>query len=209
MTEEVELAELSRKAGEYARELRGIARALWNGSMDFDQAFSLFTSTIRLRLQSAWYEGAKACGILPAELSPEELMAMGSVIASEDSRVYQFLDWILQNNKASGGKFAPVQRRANTWALRYDDVVNRAKLQACADQKLEWVFNALGVTKSPCYTCQVKLNGKVKRASYWRRVGVQPQNPPNAMLECGGWGCLCALVITDKPLSKGPLPNLP
>lgn len=201
---DVELAELSRKASEYARELRGIARGLWNGSVDFDQAFSLFTSTIRLRLQSAWYAGAKECGVLPAELSPEELTAMGQVIANEDSRVYQFLDWIEQNNKVSGGKFAPVQSRAGTWANRYDDVKGRAMVMACADLKTRWT---LGVAEH-CSSC-VKLAGKVKRNSYWNRTGILPRVPGATYLECRGFNCQCSLVPTDEPLSRGPLPNLP
>lgn len=199
---------LSESAASYARDLRGIARALWNGSMDFDQSFALFQDTVRLGLTRAWYEGAKECGIQPSELSPEELTALRDVLYSENIHIFGFLDYVQLNNKKSGGKFGVLSSRIDTWALRYPDVINRAKLMACADQKLEWMNNAVRVVKVNCSSC-LRLNGKVKRASYWQRVDVHPQMPPNPKLECGGWECGCGLVKTDKPLSKGPLPKLP
>jgi len=176
--------------------------------MSFDQAFADFADNVRIGLRNAWRDGAKECGIEFSELTPEELSAMNQVIAREESRVFPFMDWIDLNSKANGGKFRPVQARADMWALRYDDVVTRAKLMACADQKLRWTINAVRVVKENCKSC-LKLDGKVKRASYWARENVHPQQPPNPNLECGGWLCGCGLVQTDEPLSRGPLPRLP
>ena len=199
---------LTESASSYAKDLRGITRALWNGSMDFDQTFAMFQDNVRIGLTRAWYEGAKECGIQPSELMPEELTAIDTMLYSEYQHIFGFLDYVELNSKANGGKFAPISSRVDTWALRYPDVINRAKLMACADQKLEWVNNAVRVVKVNCSSC-LRLNGKVKRASYWQRVDVHPQQPPNLKLVCQGWECGCGLVKTDKPLSKGPLPRLP
>ena len=202
---EVYLEELSRRAGEYRRNLRGITRALWNGAMSFDQAFADFDDNVRIGLRNAWHYGARQCGIQPADLTPEELTAMRQVIAQEESRVFPFLDWAHLNNKASGGKFGPIKARADMWALRWDDVASRARLMACADKALEWVQ---GPTSDKCPTC-TRMNGKVKRASQWQRNGVHPRAPKNRTIQCEGWQCLCELVPTDKPLSRGPLPRWP
>jgi hypothetical protein len=75
---------------------------------------------------------------------------------------------------------------------------------ACEDQKLQWV---MGPTKEHCNSC-LRLSNKIKRASYWRRVNVYPQSPPNPNLECNGFG-LCQLLPTDERCSPGPLPRLP
>lgn len=184
----VHLEELSRRGNAYRRTLRGLARALWNSAMDFETVFADFDDEVRIQLREAWLLGARECGISPDELSPEERIEMRRVIASEGSRIFPFLDWIVDNNKATGGKFGPIKARADMWALRYDDVVTRARLMACANQKFRWGFNALGHTEKPCNTCKVKLKDKVKRASFWHRAQVQPQNPPNSKLDCEGWG---------------------
>lgn len=202
------LAEQAGLASLYGRELRGIVRALWGGVLDFDQAFSMFQSTVRIGLTRAWHEGAILCNIAPADLSAAERQALASVIFTEFNSIFSFLLSVEQGSKANGGKVAPLLSRVNMWTLRYPDVVTRAQLMACADQPLEWVINAVRHVKENCDSC-LRLNGKVKRASYWARAGVQPQNPPNDKLICGGWNCGCGLVLTDKPLSKGPLPKLP
>ena len=192
-------------AANYRNGIRAAVRGLWLGAFDFYQFYDALDVTIRNGLTTAWYEGAAECGILPADLSPTERAAIAQAIAGELGHIDSFATEIEAGSKANGGKVGPLLARAEMWILRYQDVVNRAKVMACADQKLEWV---LGLTKEHCSTC-LKLTGKVKRASYWQQVGVRPQSPPNPLLECGGWACLCNLIITDAPMSKGPLPNLP
>jgi hypothetical protein len=185
----------------YGRDLRGVARALWNGSMDRQQAYEMFIDTIRISLRAAWYEGALSCGIQPSELTPEEQQGMLTAIYTEQGHVFGLIDFIEQNSKANGGKFAAVSSRVDMWALRYTDVVNRARLLACADAKLKWVWSP---EKEHCHDC-ARLNGKIKRGSQWDAYGIRPQSPA---LACGGWRCGCALVPTDEPMSKGPLPRI-
>lgn len=202
---EVDLAESSGRSAQYARDIRGTAHALWAGTVDIGQAFDIMYDTVRIGLTRAWHEGAMDCGIQASELTPEEITQLTQVIASEQSRVFPFLEWAKERDKASGGKRGVVTARANMWGLRYDDVATRARLLACADQKLEWVQ---GPTSDQCPTCS-RMNGKVKRASQWERNGVHPRAPYNPTIQCHGWRCLCELVPTDKPLSRGPLPRWP
>lgn len=210
-----ELTEQSAGAAGYRREIRAGARGLWVGALDYYQAYDSLFTTISNRIPQAWHEGAKTCGILPSELSPIERQALQQAVTSEISHIDGLLTYIEEHSKAKGGKLGVVggtsgiMVRVEMWVNRYTDVVNHAKVMACADQKLKWVLHGAFVTKEPCNTCANKLNGKVKRASYWQRVGVRPQNPPNWALDCGGWGCGCAFLLTDEPLSRGPLPKLP
>lgn len=203
-----EIAEQSARASSYGRDIRGIVRGLWGGVIDINQAFALLSDTVRIGLTRAWHEGAAECGIQPSELSPEELMTLRHIIAGEDRRIFPFLLTIDDGSKANGGRLAPLLSRAAMWALRYDDVVARAKLMACADQKTRWTINYHRVIKDNCPSC-LKLEDKVKRNGYWYTAQVQPQNPPNQKLKCGGWRCGCGLPETDEPLSRGPLPRLP
>jgi len=206
--EPLEITTLVEQATSYRRDINGAVRAVWNGTMTVEQAYGLFEGTVRFHLTRAWYAGAKECGITPGELSIDEQNALRSVIAHEMSRIFNFLLVVEAGNQAAGVRFGSYSSRVDTWAMRYPDVQNRARLMACGDQKLEWVINYTRNVKNNCDSC-MKLSGKVKRASQWLRAGIQPQNPVNSMLVCQGWLCGCALVPTDAPLSKGPFPRLP
>ena len=185
----------------YGRDLRGIVHGLWAGTLDAFQAYDLFSDTVRIYLTRAWYEGAKSCGVLPDELSPDEKIAMQEAIVSECSHIWNFLTYVEGHNKAGGFPLAPLTARVEAWTYRYPDVVTRAKLMACGDRKYKW---ELGPTKEHCIDCS-RLHGKVKRGSEWHRRGILPQSRE---LACGGWKCLCTLTETDEPMSKGPLPML-
>lgn len=189
----------------YARNIRGAVRALWSGVMDFDQFFDLMISTIRLGLRRNWFIGAADCGIQPGELSPQEKSALEGVIFSEINRIGGFANAIEAGSKANGGLLRAQLARASLWSSRALDVQNRAKVMACADKKLKWIR---GPTSDGCRTC-IKMDGKVKRGSYWEGRGPHPQAPANGTIECQGWNCLCNLEPTDEPLSRGPLPRWP
>jgi len=188
----------------YRKSLRDNVRGLWGGVIDYDQFWEAMTATIQRRLPQAWYEGARDCGVQPADLSPEERMALQQALVNEMSFVTKFADDIMAGSKAKGGNLQPLLARVERWAARYSDLQSRARVMACGDQKLQWV---MGPTKIHCPSC-LKLSNKVKRASYWRRVNVHPQSPPNPNLECNGFG-LCQLLPTDERCSPGPLPRLP
>ena len=151
----------------------------------------------------AWNEGIRSVDLDPADMTDEEKAALAAEIDKEDDFVLDFADEILQARKAQTGA-QPYLNRAQTWANRYNDIVNKAKLMADKDQKLEWV---LGEAEH-CESC-IKLSGIVKRSSQWVKAGVQPQNAPNPNLECGGYNCKCELKPTNKPVKRGRLPRLP
>jgi hypothetical protein len=189
----------------YRSALRSAVRGLWSGVLDYHEYWDMMDTAVREGLARAWYEGARECGVAPEDLSPEEKTALESAILAERSHIDKLGYVIKANNKASGEKLAQFFTRLNLWENRYRDLRNRARVMACADAPLEWV---MGPTEKHCRTCP-RLNGRVKRASYWKRLGLEPQHPPNPNIECGGWGCLCELKPTDKPVSKGPLPAFP
>jgi hypothetical protein len=187
----------------YQRSLRSNFRGYWSGAFTQAQFSDGMISSITRGLTQAWREGAKECDILPGDFTTEERDALAAAIQKEISNVNEVSEFIEANSKANQGKLVTVLARIPLWLNRYRDVRNEAKTMACKDKKLEW---RLGATEKHCSTCP-RLHGKVKRASFWLRSGIQPQRPPNPALQCGGWNCLCELVRTNKPVSKGPLPR--
>ena len=159
---------------------------------------------IRQQLTRAWREGMREVGINPDEITEEELARLEGIIKNEEDHVLDFAQGILdaRNNDSPVSQFIS---RASTWANRYNEVRNIAKVMAAANKKFEWI---LGPTEEHCPSCS-KLNGFVKRGSFWDSADIRPQNPPNAKLSCGGWNCQCELVETNKPARRGKFPALP
>jgi hypothetical protein len=191
----------------YRKSLRDAVRGYFSQVLDYDQFWEAMTATIQRRLPQAWYEGAQDCGIQPADLSPEERMALQQAIVNEMGFITGLAQAIEEARAQHPDRKTPTSAlfgRVDLWAARYSDLQSRARVMACEDQKLQWT---LGPTKEHCPSC-LKLSNKVKRASYWRRVNVYPQSPPNPNLECNGFG-LCQLLPTDERCSPGPLPRLP
>ena len=186
----------------YKKALRAVARGLWSGVFTVDQFEDEMRIAINRFLNHAFDEGAEVFGVTPDEYTKEEFKAIGDIIKNEVSRISNLADFIVENSKENEGKLSKVFDRINLWVNRFNDMVDLAKVMVGKDQKLEWI---LGSTKSHCKTC-LALAGKVKRASYWEKIGLRPKNPPNDKLECGGWECQCRLEPTKKPLSKGTLP---
>lgn len=199
------ITEASRFAGAYRRNIRSATRALWNEALSLDQFVESMFLTIRQGLTQAWAEGAAACGVFITDLTGAERVALERAISSENSHVFGFALDIEDNNRANGGLLRPLMSRAEMWVNRFGDVVGRAQVMACEDEKLEWEIDP---TIDNCQSC-LRLKGKVKRASFWQASGVIPRNPPNQNLECSGWRCGCRLKTTTKPVSRGPLPRLP
>lgn len=189
----------------YRRNLRSPIRGLWSGVIDSNQFFDSMEAVIRRGLTEAWESAAKECGIGPNELTTDELNELTGAIFSELSHITGLASAISQNDKASGGNLEPFLKRAELWINRYEDIQSRARVLACGDKKLEWI---LGATEESCTTCP-RLDGQVRRASFWLDTGIVPRNPPNPDLECGGWNCQCTQEPTGKPVSRGRLPRTP
>lgn len=186
----------------YRAVLRSAVRGLWSGAIVVAQFDENMRLAISRYLTEAFNAGAKECGIKPDELTIDEQQALADMLVAETTFVSGFATAIDEGSRANKGKLTPLFTRLEMWVNRYNDIKNQAKILTCKDVKLEWIY---GDTVH-CSTC-LSLNGKVKRASQWQASGIQPQSPPNDMLECGGWRCQCTLQQTDKPVSKGPLPR--
>ena len=197
----VELQEQSRGASNYHNAIRSAVRGLWVGALDFDQFFQAMESAIRLGIPNAWYEGAKECGVLPSELTPEERLGIEQAIYEQYNYVMGFADAIEAGSKANGGKLSPLLSRAEMWVGRYGQTKEKAKSVACADRKAQWVY---GDTIEHCDDCS-RVVGRVYRLSTWDRYGWIPGSHE---LACGGWRCKCSRVPTDAPYTPGRPPRL-
>jgi len=191
-----------RRAESYAKDIRGIARAVWQ-SLPID-AYPMMWDVVGLGISTAWQQGAASCGISEDELTLDERIRRDIIINEQRNYIIGFIDWVYEHRRDGPSKapLASILARAALWGNRWAQTYHEAMTMACADLKLAW---RLGPTKDHCSSC-LKLNGKVKRASQWQRAGIRPQV---SELECGGWRCLCYFEATDEPLSKGPLPRLP
>jgi len=192
---------MSRAADNYYAGIRAATRGLWTGALSYDQFFDAMDATIRRGLPQAWHEGAQECGIAPSELSSAEKVGLQQAIVSELNYIDGFATAIEAGSKANGGKLEPLMSRADLWVARYNDVTNRARVKACADKKLMWVWNP---RKEHCADC-ARLNGRVYRASTWDRYGLRPQSPD---LECKGFKCGCSFAPTDESCTPGRPPSL-
>jgi hypothetical protein len=174
-----------------------------DGDFGVGQFIDKFAGAISEQMTRAYREGMRRAGVDPASMTDNEKAKLQNIIRKEENFVLEFAEEVI-NAKRSGQPVDPYISRVNTWATRYKDVANQATLEAAGDMPLKWV---LGETEQHCASC-ARLNGIIKRASVWRAAGIQPQNPPNEKLKCGGWQCDCKLVPTDEKMTRGPLPRL-
>jgi len=184
----------------YVRVLSKGVRDLYNNQTTEDDLLDTMIRLLDEQLRRAWNEGARENGWeMPEDMTDEWEGILQDIINSEFDHVEQFIADVVAARDA-GEPIEPLIARAELWASRYNDVVNRAVIEtADKEERLEWV---LGATEEHCETCAA-LNGIVASADEWAMSGFQPQNPPNNALECGGWRCDCALVPTDKRRTAG------
>lgn len=185
--------------------IKASVRGLWMGVLYRSQFMEVMQGAIERELWNAWIEGMSTCGMTTADMEPEDRDTVQNEIYKQLFFLGPFADDIIASSKATGKPLEPLLSRAEMWINQYESVKSLAKVTVCGDTKYEWV---MGETEEHCASC-LRLNGIVKRASVWKKAGISPQQPPNPMLECEGWKCLCELKPTSKPCTPGPLPNLP
>jgi len=171
---------------------------LWNGALSEADFISMFEDTIDIGLRRAWREGMAQVGLDWEDRTMEEEMALSELIIEQWSHVPGVASWLSENSKAEGKLFRETKYREDMWVNAYQQAYNKALQMASNDPKMEWV---LGATEQHCSDCS-KYAGKVKRASYWQKIGAVPQSPS---LSCKGIHCDCRLEPTSKPLSRGYL----
>lgn len=196
----------------YIRSIRRHMRMFWRGQINRIEFTNRMIDTVRKGLTKAWDMGMKDVGLDPDEITSPEFDKLYEIIHRQYAYVLDLGDIIYNYRKEIKGRLADAFRKArlDIWANRFDDMRDFGRASGKADPKLKWVMDP---AKENCPSC-VKLNGKVKRRSFWRAAGVKPRSTwdgilPNPMLVCGGWLCGCRLVPTDEPLTRGRLPRLP
>lgn len=188
---------------EFMRSLRANVYGLWSGRIDLFNFTDSMYVTVERNLRNAWFEGARAMGIAPDELTVEELNMMNGAVAADFSYIPGFGRDIEASSKANGGKLSSVMPRTKLWANRYNETRNLAMQMAGKNRKLLWVRNA----KESCSSC-LRMEGRVYRASTWQKYDLRPQAPHLACMSHarGVAVCLCEFVVTDEPVTPGRPP---
>ena len=172
---------------------------MWRGAFDYGSFVPTMRETIEIGLRRAWREGMRVVGLTWGDRTMEEEIALWNLILDQWDYVPGLADWLNKNKKSEGKLLRDTHYRGEMWVNAYQQAYNLALQMAHNDPKLEWVL-ATGDIEH-CSDC-LKYSGKVKRASYWQKIGASPQSPA---LECKGLNCDCKLIPTDKPLSRGYL----
>lgn len=196
------LAELSRGETNYRAGLNAAARGLSTNVIDATQFYTMMLSTVSRGLTTAWHEGAKECGIAPAELTTSELVRMQEEIGANIARINGLANFILQARDPLG-KVAlnqPIRSRLVLWLNAYDKNRTLAKSMTCKDKKAIW---HLGKTEKHCTSC-LKFAGRVYRWSTWKANEALPKSN---ILCCKGFNCDCGLTDTNQRITPGPFPK--
>lgn len=188
----------------FARGLHASVHALWGGMFDLVGFMDAMFALIEVEYTNAWHEGMRDAGVDPREMSIDEQTALQSHIIGAQGHAYDFGVYVEEHKKEVGDKLGSLEGRTELWLTGYNTVYNEALTFAASDPHLVWV---LGATEKHCGSCS-RLDGKIKRASQWDASMIQPSNPPNPYLECGGWRCECYFEVTNQNATRGRLPRL-
>lgn len=169
---------------------------LWSGVLDERTFASTMREIVEMGLRRAWREGMYQVGLDWEDRTAEEEFTLGEIISEQWSHIDGLSEWLANNTRSKGRLLEDTVYRANMWVNAYQKTYNKAMQMAQNDPKLMWI---LGETEIHCTDC-LKYSGKIKRASYWRRIGAEPQSP---YLECKGINCDCRFEVTAEPLSRG------
>lgn len=192
-----------KSASVYRKSIRDAVRGLWSGALTLIDFYETMSAAIRRQFPLAWNEGAGRFGMGPDERSDEEEQRLTLEINTQTSYITDYGRAILDDSKANGGALQPLLDRAEMWVTSYERIVNLAGVMAGADQKAVWIY---GDTVEHCPSCKA-YEGRVYRNSTWRKY-LEPYDlmPKGKGLACGGWRCDCAIVPTNRPMTRGRPP---
>jgi hypothetical protein len=189
-------------AESYRMNIRSAARAFWNGSWDWYDFYAQMMMAIDRAFLQAWLEGMASQGMTLDDMNEEERLRLNQEIVGEKAFVPKLADFIERNQKSKGKKLSLVMGRVEHWLNNYRKITQIAITYAAKDKKIAW---RMRFAKEHCESCK-KLNGKVKRASWWREHDIYPKHW--SRLDCRN-GCHCEFEETSEPLSRGAMPSLP
>ena len=183
--------------GAMARQIYSRCRELYSGEIDRGEFLDAMADIVQEQLTRAFRAALRDNGLDP-DLVNQDGEGFKDELEDTILHEYDFVDNLaadVEQAAADGADVGQFQARADLWAARYPDAYNQAQaiISEQMGGKLKWVF---GDTEH-CATCEA-LNGIVLYAREWEELGVHPQQPPNELLECGGWRCQCRIEPTDQ-----------
>jgi hypothetical protein len=185
----------------YQSMIRAPVYGLWSGSLNMSDFVAMMMDAVFTGLRAAWYAGAKAAGINADELTDREISTMQTDIFVQLQYIAGFGNFIISHSRANGGKLGSVMPRMQMWVNRWTDMYTRGRLYASKNLKYIW---KRGPTEVSCGDC-IRIEGKIKRSEIWIESGWLPRS---RLLSCKGYNCLCELIRTDAPCTRGKLPKL-
>jgi len=181
----------------YRASIRSSIRGYWSGRLSQSAFIDSMISTINRGLSNAWLAGARDCSQNINDLTIEERTKLALFINDQLSYVQNLAADIAVGSKDEKGKLGGLIARADMWANKWNEVKQTAEAMCKSNEKREWV---LGPTEH-CKTCS-GLSGRVYRFSTWLDNIV----PPSHKTQCRGYRCLCRLLPTTRPITKGKFP---
>src|SRR5574343_903481 len=177
------------------RQIYNRVKELYGGELDDGAFIDAMAEIVQAQLTRAFREALRDNELDPAQAEAEPYApALEEMILKEFDSADGLASDIIAAREAETG-FEQFRARAEMWSNRYNDAVNQANALIAEEEgnNLVWVYG----DTDHCETC-LALNGIVAKAETWPELGVYPQQPPNDVLDCGGYRCACTLEPTDK-----------
>jgi hypothetical protein len=183
-------------ASDFRAQMEQAIRAEYNAPTNSGTFREIVREIILLHIALAFLSAWKRYGV--GDNLPAYLIALQALFIEGQAKHIEKLHGDIQaaREKEDEALLLAIIARALLWANQYQNAYNEAVLAIGihSDKRVRWQY---GDTEH-CPTC-LDLNGIVATAAEWNQIGVRPQSPPNEDIECGGWRCQCAFVVTSEP----------
>jgi hypothetical protein len=200
---QIQLERAMKTEAYYRRALNRDVLDFYRGDIESGEFIDDMVMLISEQLTRAWNEGMRENGLDPKKDMTDEWQGiLDGLIADEEDHVLDYAQAI-EDARNNGTPIDPLKARVELWVNRYPEVVSFSKITTAPKDRFVW---RLGATEQHCDTC-ARLNGTVATGADWIASGFHPQDPPNDLLECGGWRCDCKLEYTEEPTTEGGIPG--
>ncbi|NRA49970.1 MAG: hypothetical protein HRU12_12620 [Phaeodactylibacter sp.] len=184
----------------FRREIRRWLREAWLGETNNFNFQLDMSETISKEYRRGFRNGFRQFRPVSA-ITAEDDKLWEDQVRKDTNYLNELYNWVLLNDKASGGTWREVSKRGDKWLSRYDELFSLGQTAGARGKKLKWVINP---AKESCVDC-IRLAGRVYYADKWLEYDIRPQS---ARLACFGVFCGCKFVETDEPVTKGRPPKL-